>query len=146
MSHYYYKLIITVSAILILTTSIQCYATDEIQWAPWDFSNPSQKDAVGNRRKEDYSLFGVLLIDAVKGYQKYISSMKAGECPMHPSCSAYSIEAIKKHGAIIGFIMTVDRLIHESNEMDHAPIILKGGNIVKFSDSVENNDFWWYEK
>lgn len=64
---------------------------------------------------------------------------------MHPSCSAYSIESIRKHGAIMGFVMTSDRLLHESNEMDHAPLIQKDG-LLKYFDPVESNDFWWYKK
>jgi len=39
--------------------------------------------------------------------------------------------------------MTADRLIHESNEMDYAPIINKG-NKLRYLDPVSNNDFWWY--
>ena len=64
---------------------------------------------------------------------------------MHPSCSSYSLIAIEKHGFIIGYIMTVDRLIHENNEMDIAEVI-KIGEVTRYHDSVENNDFWWYKK
>jgi len=43
----------------------------------------------------------------------------------------------------MGIIMTADRLIHESNEMDYAPII-NTGNKLRYFDPVSNNDFWWY--
>ena len=40
--------------------------------------------------------------------------------------------------------MTADRLIHEMNEMDLAPLI-DGEGGTGFYDPVENNDFWWYK-
>ncbi len=61
---------------------------------------------------------------------------------MHPTCSAYSLQAFKKHGFFIGFMMTADRLIHEGSEMDYAPLV-KVGDRYKFYDPVSNNDFWW---
>ena len=61
---------------------------------------------------------------------------------MYPTCSAYSIEAVKKHGFFIGVMMTTDRLIRENTEMDLAPLIKVSGEFRNY-DSVENNDFWW---
>jgi len=72
----------------------------------------------------------------------YISSVDGDRCPMHPTCSAYSLQAIKKHGFPIGFMMTADRLIHEGSEMDYAPLV-RVGDRYKFYDPVSNNDFWW---
>ncbi len=71
-----------------------------------------------------------------------ISRVDGNRCPMHPTCSRYSLEAIEKHGFLIGIVMTCDRLIHESNEMDYAPLV-EVGDSVKYADPVENNDFWW---
>ena len=64
---------------------------------------------------------------------------------MHPSCSRYSIDCFEKHGLIIGWMMTCDRLFHEPDDMEQAPMILVNGHY-KFYDPVENNDFWWYDK
>lgn len=61
---------------------------------------------------------------------------------MSPSCSAYALESVKKHGFVVGYVMTVDRLIHESNEMDIAPLI-RVGTEWRYYGPVENNDFWW---
>lgn len=85
-----------------------------------------------------YVCFGCL-----KGYQLYLSPMISGQCPMEPSCSHYSIQAIKKHGPLVGIILTVDRLIHEPDELRYAPRVQRG-NRIKCFDPVENNDFWWY--
>lgn len=71
-----------------------------------------------------------------------ISRVDGNRCPMYPTCSHYSIKAIEKHGFIIGIVMTCDRLIHEANEMDYAPLV-EVGDTVRYADPVENNDFWW---
>ncbi|MBU4186085.1 MAG: membrane protein insertion efficiency factor YidD [Proteobacteria bacterium] len=60
-----------------------------------------------------------------------------------PSCAQYSIECFEKHGLIMGWLMTCDRIFHEADEMKQAPMILIN-NSYRFYDPVENNDFWWY--
>ena len=52
-----------------------------------------------------------LFIFLIKFYQKYISPMKRTKCPYCPSCSAYGLEAIQKHGAIKGGALAAWRLI-----------------------------------
>jgi putative membrane protein insertion efficiency factor len=52
-----------------------------------------------------------ILIRMIKFYQKYISPMKSTKCPYFPTCSNYGIEAIEKHGAIKGGILTIWRII-----------------------------------
>ncbi len=78
-------------------------------------------------------------------YQKAVNRVNSGRCPMYPTCSQYSVLAIRKHGPVIGIVMTTDRLIHESDERKLAPVI-KVGSRYRFDDPVENNDFWWYGK
>ena len=100
---------------------------------------------MGNKaeeRRESTPLSRSLAIGGVRFYRHYISPVIGDRCPMYPSCSAYSIEAIKKHGFFIGIIMTADRLIHESDEMNLAPLIQIGDELRAW-DPVENNDFWW---
>ena len=52
-----------------------------------------------------------LIIRLIKFYQKNISPLKRTKCPYCPSCSAYGLEAIQKHGAIKGGALTAWRLI-----------------------------------
>lgn len=52
-----------------------------------------------------------LFIGLIRLYQKYISPMTPPSCRFHPTCSSYGIEAIQKHGAIKGSIMTIIRII-----------------------------------
>jgi putative component of membrane protein insertase Oxa1/YidC/SpoIIIJ protein YidD len=81
----------------------------------------------------------------LKIYQNFMSPYWGNDCSHYPSCSNYSLLAIKKHGGVLGFIMTFDRLQHESNEAKYSPLI-KIGSETKVYDPIENNDFWWYEE
>jgi putative membrane protein insertion efficiency factor len=78
-------------------------------------------------------------------YQKYISPVDGDRCPSYPTCSQYGLEAVRKHGALLGLVMTFDRLIHESDEIRSAPLV-RVGESYRYYDPVENNDFWWYKK
>jgi putative component of membrane protein insertase Oxa1/YidC/SpoIIIJ protein YidD len=79
-------------------------------------------------------------------YSNHISAVDADRCPSSPSCSSFCEKAIKKHGFFIGWMMTVDRLIHEgSEETEVSPMIFSDGKWMIY-DPVENNDFWWYPK
>ncbi|WP_294240467.1 membrane protein insertion efficiency factor YidD [Pseudobutyrivibrio sp.] len=52
-----------------------------------------------------------LFIFLIRFYQKYISPMKRTKCPYCPTCSAYALEAVQKHGAIKGGALAAWRLI-----------------------------------
>jgi uncharacterized protein len=77
-------------------------------------------------------------------YRDHISAVDGDRCPSHPSCSSYSAEAFKKHGFVMGWLMTVDRLIHEGSEETVVSPRIRAGETWKIYDPVENNDFWWY--
>jgi hypothetical protein len=74
---------------------------------------------------------------------RHISAVDGQRCPSEPTCSSYSAQAFKKHGFFIGWVMTVDRLIHEADEGRLSPLVRRDGE-VKIFDPVKNNDFWWY--
>lgn len=52
-----------------------------------------------------------IMIRIIQFYQKYISPMKTTKCPYFPSCSAYGIEAIEKHGALRGGLLCIWRIL-----------------------------------
>ena len=52
----------------------------------------------------------------LKLYQNGLGKFIPSHCPMQPSCSRYSIEAISQYGLIKGVILTADRLLHETDE------------------------------
>ena len=43
-------------------------------------------------------------------YKEFFSSQDGNHCVFHPSCSIYTIEAIKKQGIVVGLINGIDRL------------------------------------
>ncbi|MDT8316675.1 MAG: membrane protein insertion efficiency factor YidD [bacterium] len=81
-------------------------------------------------------------ISLVKGFQATVSPVDGARCGMYPTCSAYSLDAFRRHGAIKGLILTTDRLLHEADEHNFSPVIIKHG-VYRYYDPVENNDFWW---
>ncbi|MBW1946101.1 MAG: membrane protein insertion efficiency factor YidD [Deltaproteobacteria bacterium] len=79
-------------------------------------------------------------------YRDHISAVDGDRCPSIPSCSSYSVQAFKKHGFIMGWFMTVDRLIHEGKEEEKvSPVVYSSGKWMIY-DPIENNDFWWYHE
>ena len=134
-------------AIMIILSATPALAQDRIgTFAPWDFNNGKTASGQGGSSEENMSAAAKALSLSVRFYRETISQVDGERCKMYPSCSAYSLEVIKKHGFFLGYIMTADRLIHESNEMDHAKKIrLKNGK-ERYYDPVEANDFWWSGK
>jgi uncharacterized protein len=51
-----------------------------------------------------------ILILAVRGYQVSLGQLLPASCRYFPSCSAYAIEAIEKHGAARGAWLAVKRI------------------------------------
>jgi hypothetical protein len=75
-------------------------------------------------------------------FQKVISPVDGARSNMYPTGSAYARQAFAKHGAILGFLLTAERLMHEGNERLVAPRIRKHGRW-RIYDPVEANDGWW---
>ncbi|HKK45254.1 MAG TPA: membrane protein insertion efficiency factor YidD [Balneolaceae bacterium] len=51
-----------------------------------------------------------LFIGLVRLYQLIISPWMPSSCRYHPTCSQYSIEALRKHGALKGIWLTIKRV------------------------------------
>lgn len=52
-----------------------------------------------------------LFILLVRGYQVAIGPLLPAACRYYPSCSAYMIEALEKHGAMRGGLMGTKRIL-----------------------------------
>ncbi|PKP38216.1 MAG: membrane protein insertion efficiency factor YidD [Bacteroidetes bacterium HGW-Bacteroidetes-14] len=46
----------------------------------------------------------------IKFYQYFISPLKPQSCRYTPTCSAYSLEAVKKHGPFRGLWLAIRRI------------------------------------
>ncbi|MBP5554744.1 MAG: membrane protein insertion efficiency factor YidD [Lachnospiraceae bacterium] len=51
------------------------------------------------------------LIWLISIYQKYFSPLKRYKCPYYPTCSAYGKEAIQVHGAFVGSLLALWRIL-----------------------------------
>ncbi len=51
-----------------------------------------------------------LLIGIVRFYQLFISPLLGPRCRFYPSCSNYTIEAIKQHGVLCGSWLAIKRI------------------------------------
>lgn len=79
-------------------------------------------------------------------YQKHISPADGSRCPMYPSCSHYAAQAFKKHGFVMGWIMSCDRLVRCGRDESKLAgrVVIEGHELIY--DPVRSNDFWWSEK
>jgi putative membrane protein insertion efficiency factor len=70
------------------------------------------------------SVFAKVLIVVVKGYQYLLSPLLGSNCRFTPSCSSYTIEAIRLHGAMKGFLMGLWRILrcHPFSKGGYEPV------------------------
>lgn len=121
------------------------------EWGPWAEGRefpalPSPADETPLEGKATVSHLdgpaGIPLIAFIRLYQTWFSPVYGDRCQMVPSCSQYGIDAIRKHGPVVGVVMASGRLLHEADERRYAPIRMSGRRYL-FVDPVENNDFWF---
>jgi hypothetical protein len=62
-----------------------------------------------------------VLIFILRGYQKLISPYFAPRCKYYPTCSQYSIDAIREYGSVRGILMTAWRLLR-CNPFSHGGV------------------------
>jgi putative membrane protein insertion efficiency factor len=52
----------------------------------------------------------LLLLGLLGLYRRLVSPLLPPACRFYPSCSAYAAEAVRRHGALRGTLLTVKRL------------------------------------
>ena len=67
---------------------------------------------------------GFLLTLPVRLYRRLISPLLPRSCRFYPTCSTYTLEALKKHGAVRGLYLSVRRIArcHPWNEGGYDPV------------------------
>jgi len=86
------------------------------------------------------------IVQFYHGPLDHLSAVKQGECPMYPSCSEYSKQALEKYGFFVGAMIAADRLMRcGGDEMKLVPRILVDGKW-KYYDPLEQNTSWWAER
>ncbi|HSE67677.1 MAG TPA: membrane protein insertion efficiency factor YidD [Gemmatimonadales bacterium] len=82
------------------------------------------------REGEQYALYSItqlpqqLLILLVRGYQLTISPVLPPSCRFSPSCSHYTLEALRRYGAVKGAWLGARRLLrcHPFNPGGYDPV------------------------
>jgi putative component of membrane protein insertase Oxa1/YidC/SpoIIIJ protein YidD len=116
-------------------------AGEDLMLGPWDQRPTGAPASSRPSSPETPSPASSFLRVLVVFFQQVISPVDGDRCPSYPTCSAYSIQAYEQHGAIVGTLMTVDRLFHEDGEADFAPVIEVHG-VRRIYDPVWANEFW----
>lgn len=65
-----------------------------------------------------------ILIALVRAYRAVLSPWLGAHCRFHPTCSAYALEALERHGALRGAVLTVGRVLrcHPFHRGGHDPV------------------------
>jgi len=106
-------------------------------WGPWEA--PEQKQTAFKAQPN-------ALETAIKLFQQHISKVDGPRCPMYPTCSAYGLQAVNKHGAVVGTFMVVDRLYREQDSKQISQRKIAKYGYIRFFDSLSDNDFWLQAK
>jgi uncharacterized protein len=57
------------------------------------------------------SVAAAVVLFLLAGYRRLVSPLLAPRCRFYPSCSAYAVEAVRSHGALVGGLLAVRRLL-----------------------------------
>jgi uncharacterized protein len=65
-----------------------------------------------------------LLVGIVRGYRFFLSPWLGSACRFYPTCSAYALDALARHGAVEGSMLTAGRILrcHPWCEGGHDPV------------------------
>jgi putative membrane protein insertion efficiency factor len=103
---------------MVAVVSAVCPALSAKESSELDFilsCNPIQDAPRSDRGNGGLGLSGtsevkLLLIGAIRFYQRFISTQDAPACNFVPSCSQFGAESIGQLGALRGILLTSDRL------------------------------------
>lgn len=73
----------------------------------------------------------------------HLAMVRRGTTSMYPSSSDYSLQALKKHGPIIGWFMTCDRLVRSGRDELRRCLWIELNGRQFCYDPVSANDYWW---
>ncbi len=61
-----------------------------------------------------------IIIKLIKGYAYLMSPLMGANCRFSPTCSAYTAQAVEKHGVLKGLFLGIKRLL-KCHPWNHAP-------------------------
>ena len=123
------------------TQAVPAGAEEDPLHGPWNsprYRSLAQKQTATQKSTSIASPFFTSLLTF---FSKAISPVDGDRCPSYPTCAAYSKEAFQKNGALLGTLMTVDRLLHEADEAQFSPTVNVYG-VSRIYDPVSANEVW----
>jgi uncharacterized protein len=72
---------------------------------------PALRAATGAALRGVSRMPALLLLGFFRGWQVFVSPLYGPTCRFYPSCSAYGVEAVRRHGAVRGVWLTTRRLL-----------------------------------
>jgi len=74
-------------------------------------------------------------------YQSQIRPALGRRCSLHPGCSTFMMESIRRHG-LIGVPMYTDRAVREPTVVQEKKTIVHVNGRRTYSDTVDDHDWW----
>lgn len=75
----------------------------------------------------------------VSFYRNVVGALDGRFCPSYPVCSVYAGQAIEQYGLLFGSWLTMDRLIHEADDI-HGGHQLRIDGELRLFDPLQRND------
>ena len=109
------KIISVLTLILILLFQIVekriiAQKINDIEKFTYLFENKKEKPNYRTHLKENSNELKQISTFLFIFYKEFFSSQDGNHCVFQPSCSIYTIEAVKKQGVVIGLMNGIDRL------------------------------------
>ncbi|MBI5787249.1 MAG: membrane protein insertion efficiency factor YidD [Candidatus Schekmanbacteria bacterium] len=106
---------------------------------------PIKKGAIRKPKSVKYetSVPKIVFDSYVVFFQRVISPVDGPRCQLYPTCSQYGRQAIQKHGAFLGFILSAERLMRDNGGVPQYHSLVRRGNRLYYYDPLTDNDFWW---
>jgi len=73
------------------------------------------------------------------GPLNHLEAVRHGQCPMYPSCSEYSRQAVARYGFVKGWVLTMDRLMRCGRDELRLTQKIRINGQIKYFDPIENN-------
>ena len=110
-----WSFILIVMIISLLARSFSAFSQTP-PWGAWS------KNVKSSKKGSSFARF------LFRQYQLQFSDEDGAKCPFYPTCSAYALQALEKHGVVYGSLLTLDRLFSEYPGMPRSgnyPLITK---------------------
>ena len=99
-------------------------------WGPWSTSQeapvislPADREPRQGNPDQSHSIAATPFLWLLTFYQKVVNRVINGRCPMYPTCSQYSVQAIRKHapGKIFDYALLNDRPLSDHLKRNSRP-------------------------